>query len=243
MRQADGMAALCSDPADLRVVLEIEVPGERRRSVPVEGGGCLIGSGEFCDVRLAGAGIPLAHSEIHIDGGVIWMEAVDDGQLTINGQTCRRLALRDHDQIQIADCRITVRINPPDEALMLPDFPENLSELSALELCERVEAEQARLNDDEHRRLSGWSALLRELEDVLRQEPASSWEQEARIERTLQQLHAITESLAERARLLAQREAEFMESAGALQEAHERINSRLEQLLQQFLDGSLRASA
>lgn len=244
LQPADGATALSMDSTAMRVILELEVPGKRPRYLPLEGGSCLLGSGEFCDIRLPDEHIPQAHSEIHLQGEVLWIEGLDEGWIMVNGQPCRRWALRENDLIQIGGCTLRVRINPPDELQQLPDFPEDLSELSALELCERVEAEQARVQAFEEKRLAGWEALLQQIEEVLRHEVPQSAEHEARLERALQQLHQLSDTLSEQAQFLAQREAAFAESASAtLQEIQERIHNQLDRLLQQFQDGSLRASA
>jgi predicted component of type VI protein secretion system len=229
---------------DLRVILEATTGLGRPRRILVEGGSCLIGRGEFCDVQIADADAPLAHSEVHIEHGAIWIEAVDEPDLEINGRSCRRLALRDGDAIKLGDTLIAIRINPADELTTGVDgLTEDLSQLSALELCDRIETEQAAVVDYERRRLAGWDALLTQLETIIAQEPAGALQQEARIEAVLAQLHEVSSLLADRTRELAAQESEFLESAGELKQSQDQIASRLEHLLEQFPVGELRASA
>ena len=225
---------------ELRVILEATTGMGRPRRILVEGGSCLIGRGEFCDVHVAHADVPLAHSEIHIEHGAIWIEAADEPDLEINGRKCRRLALRDGDAVTLGDTLITVRINPADG---LAADSEDYSQLSALELCERIESEHAAVVEDERKRMAGWDALLTQLETIIAQEPAGAQQQEARIEAALAQLHEVSSLLADRTRELAAQESQFLESAGELKQTQDQIASRLEHLLEQFPVGELRASA
>lgn len=225
---------------ELRVILEATTGSGRPRRVLVEGGTCLIGRGDFCDVQVAHVDVPLAHSEIHIEHGAIWIEAADEPDLEINGRRCRRLALRDGDAVKLGDTLITIRINP---AGVLADDSDELSQLSALELCERIEHEQAAVAEYERKRLAGWDALLTQLETIIAHEPAGAMQQEARIEAVLAQLHEVSSLLADRTRELAAQETQFLEAADELKHSQDQIASRLEHLMQQFPVSELRASA
>jgi predicted component of type VI protein secretion system len=232
-----------TESAELCVALDAVTGNGRVRRLPVEGGSCLIGRGDFCDLQVPGDDVPLAHSELHVERGAIWIEAVDEADLEINGRACRRLALREGDALRLGDTLITVRICAAADATAAMRMDEDLSQLSALELCERIEAEQAAVASDERRRLMGWDALLTQLEDIIAQEPAAAEEQAARLEGVLAQLHDLSNMLAARTQVLAAQEAQFLESAGELKHAQDAMTGRLEHLLQQFHDGELRASA
>jgi len=238
---ADRAPAVLVSPAaaDLQIVLIAESRQGARR-IAVEAGHCLVGSGDFCDLQIADPVVPLAHSEIHVEDGVVWIETADDHELDVNGRSCRRLALRDGDRVRVGETSLTIRINPPAE---IEQTGEDISRLSAFELCERIEGERAAITDFERRRLTGWETLLRQVEDVIQHEPAATWEQDSRIESVVLQLHALADKLAERTRELAAQEALFMESAGELKHAQDLMTSRLERVLQQFQDSELRASA
>jgi len=235
-------SALLSAPRDvseeLNVVLDVGA-GRQRRRVAVEGGTCLIGRAEFCDVQVDG---PLVYGEVHVEDGAAWIEAADDHDLNINGRPCRRLALRDGDVVNVGSTTITIRVNPPpeDEAAF---SDEDLSQLTASELCDRIESEHAAVTEFERRRLVGWEALLRQVEDILHQEPVATVHQNARLEAVSTQLHALADQLAERTRELATQEAALLESAGELKRAQDLMTTRLERILQQFQDRELRASA
>lgn len=242
MQSVECAFAPALEADDLRVVLEATAGSGRPRRILVEGGTCLIGRGDFCDLQVADAGVPLAHSEIHVERGVLWVEAADVEDLAINGQICRRLALREGDLLTVGDTVIKVRINPP-QGLLCDGWNEDLSQLTALELCERIEAEQSAVAEDERRRLVGWDALLTQLENIIAQEPAASVAQEARIEKVLMQLHEVSSLLADRTRELAAQESQFLESADELKQAQDQMTRRLELVLQRFQDAELRASA
>jgi predicted component of type VI protein secretion system len=242
MPSVDSALAPPLESDNLRVVLEATTGASRPRRVLVEGGTCLIGRGEFCDLQLADVDAPIVHSEIHIERGILWIEAADAHEIEINGHSCRRLALREGDQLRVGKTAIQVRINPP-EGLLANGLGEDLSQLTALELCERIEAEQAEVSEFERRRLLGWDALITQLEDIIAQEPAASVAQEARIEKVLAQLHEVSSLLADRTRELAAQESQFLESAGELQQTQDQMTRRLELVLQRFQESELRASA
>jgi len=230
------LAAACIDvdPKSPRIALEA-VTGRDVQLIELEGGSCLIGRADFCDLHVDG---PIVHSELHHEAGVLWIESADEHDLQINGKRCRRLTLRDTDTIQIGDTTITVRINPVQSA-----EGEDLADLSALELCERIETEQSAVNDFERHRLSGWESLLRQVEHVIHEEPGQTWTNDPRIDGVVAQLHALTDKLAARTQELAAQEALFLESAGELKRTQDMMASRLERVLQQFQDNELRASA
>jgi hypothetical protein len=224
---------------DLNVVLELGAGRERQR-LTVEGGSCLIGRADFCDVQVAG---PLVYGEIHVDGASAWIESTDDHDIVINDRPCRRLSLRDGDVLRVGETTITVRVNPLFDDEQATSSADDLSQLSASELCDRIESEHADLAEFERRRLLGWEALLRQVEEVIQLEPAMSLEHNARLEAALSQLHLLADQLGERTRELAAQETAFLESAGEMKRAQDLIAARFERVLQQFQDGELRASA
>ncbi len=219
------------------VVLEVEVSGEVRR-VSVDAGEFLIGRAEFCDLQIDSPAVPLAWCVVHLQGQVVWIEAADEvATLEINGQAMKRLAVRSGDRLTLGPVTLTVRLGA--DALTKP--AEDLSGLSAVELCERIEAEQQALDDHERQRILGVEALLAALEGVLTQESLTS--DPTRTETVLGQLQGLSELLAERTRQLADHEQEFLASAVEIKQAQDRMTRRLEELLGHLEEGDLRASA
>ncbi len=229
-----------------RVTLEVRVPGERARRIAMLHDEFLIGRAGICDLRLDDDELPLVHSELHRQGGVLWIEASDEGTwIEINGRTYSRLALRNGDRLQIGAREVVVRIG---EDVDLPEerdtLDEDLSELSADELCERILAEQSEIDEFERRRLAGWKGLVTALEATLAEtQPAEGQAAAERMTAVLTELRQISEHLGEQARQLADQEAEVLEVTAQLRSTQDVMSRKLDQLLQRFGEGDLRASA
>lgn len=219
--------------------------GGRVRQIPVDADGFLIGRGDFCDLVVNDAAVPLAHSELHLQEGAVWIEALDEEvAIEINGKSLRRLALRAGDVLQVGPAEITVRFGAPAAAATVEFAADDLSRLSAAELCDRIEAEEAELAAFERRRLLGWEALLSAVEGVLsKQRLHATHDADPRFETVLQQLQAMSAALDARTRELAAQEVQFVESAAELKDVQERLSRKLDQLLQQAGENELRASA
>ncbi len=229
-------------PASL--LLEVRGAEGRLRRLPVEADGFLIGRGDFCDLLVDEDNLPLAHSEIHLQDGAVWIEAVDAPTIEINGRSVPRLALRTGDVLQIGAMTITIRMGA--DALTPPrasaDVWEDLSALSALELCERIESEELAIADDERRRFQGIESLLSALENVLRTDQ-SLVAHDPRTENVVTQLHELSEALAERTRQLQEQEQQFLASASEIKQSQDDMTRRMEELLHHLDTGDLRASA
>jgi len=206
----------------------------------------LIGRAEFCDLRIDDPSLPLVHAELHRQAGVIWIEAAEEGcPLTINGKACQRLALRDGDMISIGNCSIEVCIDRlrnfvPQHAAI----DEDLSELTADELCDRIIEEQTAVNEFERKELEGWKTLVAALEATL----AEAREQgglgaHERMDAAVAELRELSVLLQSRAEVLLSQEADFLETTTELRVAQSAIIQKLDLLLQQFDEGELRASA
>lgn len=168
--------------SEIRVTLEIMTEGEYPRQLVIERGVCLIGSSPLCDIILKDADVPPIHSELHVDEGAVWIEAVEDGSITINGNKFRRLALRDGDIVSIGNTTLVVRILPGEQSLMLLSLPSDLRRLSPEELCRRIEQEQTLLEERDRSRIAGWLDLLdRVLTDAKQGESASGKSSELQV--------------------------------------------------------------
>lgn len=222
------------------LILEMRDTAGQLRRHRVEADGYLIGRGEFCDLRLDDAGIPLVHSEIHIQDGAMWIEAVDAAAIDMNGKAVPRLALRSGDVLRVGSLAVTIRTGV--EAEILADDWEDLSALSALELCERIEAEEAAIRDDEQQRCQGIESLLVALEGMLRTDRELLGD-DAHTENVVQQLHALSEALATRTQQLVEQEQQFLNTAGEIKHSQEDMARRMEDLIHNLDAGELRASA
>ncbi len=226
------------------LLLEVRGAEGRVRRLPVEADGFLIGRGDFCDLRIDDASLPLVHSEIHLQQGAVWIEAVDALAIEMNGRAVPRLSLRSGDVLHIGPLTVTIRMG--NDALEMdrssPSAWEDLSELSALELCERIESEELQIAEDERRRFQGIESLLSALENVLRTDP-SQIDHDPRTENVVSQLHELSEALAERTRQLQEQEQQFLASASEIKHSQDDMTRRMEELLQHLDNGDLRASA
>lgn len=223
------------------LILEMrDTAGDLRRH-RVEADGYLIGRGDFCDLRLDDAAIPLVHSEIHLQDGAMWIEAVDAPAIDMNGKAVPRLALRSGDVLRIGTVAVTIRTGIEADILS-DDAWEDLLELSALELCERIEAEEATIREDEQHRWQGIEALLVALEGMLRTDRELIAD-DAHTESVVQQLHALSEALATRTQQLVEQEQQFLNTAGEIKQSQEDMARRMEDLIHNLDAGELRASA
>lgn len=226
------------------LLLEVRDVDGRTRRLPVDADGFLIGRGDFCDLQLDEAALPLVHSEIHLQDGVAWIEVVDAAAIEINGRAVPRLTLRSGDVLQFGSLTGTVRMGADVAAGQRTPVEawEDLAALSAFELCERIESEQSAILEDERRRFQGIESLLVALETVLRTDQ-SLVEQDPRTENVVTQLHDLSEALAARTRQLQEQEQQFLVSASEIKQSQDEMARRLEDLIQHLDTGNLRASA
>lgn len=226
------------------LILEVRDAAGALRRHRVEADGFLIGRGDFCDLRLDEPSLPMVHSEIHLDNGVIWIEAIDAPSVEVNGKLVPRLTLRSGDTLRFGSVPATVRMGA--DAMNIGSTTdaawEDLSHLSAVELCERIEAEEAAVRDEERQRWQGVESLLVALEQMLRTDRELVTD-EARTEEITQQLHALSEALAIRTQQLADQEQQFLNTAHEIKHSQDEMTRRMEVLIQQLDTGELRASA
>lgn len=205
----------------------------------------LIGRAPFCDIRLAQSDIPPVHSELHCDGGVLWIEAANLGQqLEINGRNYVRLALRNGDRIQIGGHELAVMIDDgKDLDRATREFAESLEDLSANELCDLILAEEEELESHEIRRRDGWRKLLSAVEASLEElpTPPESDYLPGTTNPSMADWNLNTfEEFSEPALNL---EPDLQEASLTTNTPLEAMTARIDELLLQFSDGELRASA
>lgn len=161
-----------------RLTLEICRGCTRFPLRPVVGRRFLIGGGICCDLRLGGEEIPSLHSLLLAEDDQIVLEAiVQTPPLKVNGQHVEHAEIKDGDIIEIGTFQLLVHAAqlpqtsisephmtqydklPEDIAQSIPDETK-LEDLTAAELVERIEQEQAMVDDFEGRRRQGADALL-----------------------------------------------------------------------------------
>lgn len=164
--------------AQAQLTLEICRGSTRFPLRPVVGRRFLIGGGICCDLRLGGEEIPSLHSLLLAEGDQIVLEAiVQTPPLKVNGQHVEYAEIKDGDIIEIGTFQLLVHAaQHPQTSIPEPhmtqyeklpedlgqSIPEetNLEDLTAAELVERIEQEQAMVDDFEGRRRQGADALL-----------------------------------------------------------------------------------
>ena len=221
----------------------------------------LIGSGQFCDLRLGGEGIPVIHSVIRHDGEEAWIDVlVPSPPLVVNGEIEHSATIGDGDQIRIGCFEFHVQKQKPtlqpdviqqrqtedehDIADMLKNElvePPKPQELSAVELVEKLEQEQELVDQYEARREMGARALLQAIsERTARLSEADSSQDlsDSRIipkfESMLQELDRFHASLQGRSEMLEQREISYAKAASTLLEVQQRMADALESMVKQI---------
>lgn len=247
MRPALTSTEASADPVLLELISE---EGETEW-LEVADGDLTIGAAARCNLRLTGG--PALHSVIHRQGANLWIETADEGsRLEIDGKSVKRLALRDGDQMLIAGCELVVHVGESVRlAVQRREAQLEAASMTAEELCDRIAAEEAAIQQFEGRRRLGLQALLAALGDAAEEEDhaAEAEDVEAqRYEELLEQIRQLSESLESRTRMLADRETELLETSSQLQSVQDRMTRQLDELMlrlnqQNGAPDELRASA
>jgi hypothetical protein len=178
-----GATAALPERAPL-LTLEISRGRTRFPQRPVSGARFFVGSGEACDLRLGGTDIPPLHSLIQIKGRQFWIEPVaPEPPLLINGQATQGEWLREGDVLSIGGFQFQTHLIPVSSLFTQRAVPSissavdlvledtdldadatlDVSTLSASELVDRIEQEQARVEEFEANQRAGAEALLQTL--------------------------------------------------------------------------------
>jgi hypothetical protein len=241
------------DAADVVVILQGE-----GTSVPVTHDGFTIGSSRQCDLTLNGSSIPALHSLIHLQRGAIWIETADDQTaLMVNDRRCRRMALRDGDRLTIGPREFSIALRTKVASMLEhPVVHEDLTLLSAEELCDRIVSEQSMVNEFADAQRAGWEALLDAIQAVsevpLLHEKITELSAPMEVDLVdydalLGQIQELNETIADRTRELNEVEAEVLASTSILEESQQRVSQRLDEIIEQLNESEspneLRASA
>ena len=244
------------------VILEIGRGRTEHRKRPVESPRFLIGSSARCDLCLGGVEIPPLHSMICTNGAEVWLEAMSDSpELLVNGRAEKSVRLKDQDRVRIEPFELIVHLpantsvaqSAPSETLQSAEqesrSPEP-SELSALELVERIEVATQLVNDFEQRNRLGMESLLSAVQErgnrmlagapstprgtVL---PMSAMSAEANhleladLESLVGHISDVVSELEKRSGFQWRREAGYRDAVSSLFETQDRLSRQLEILL------------
>lgn len=245
-----------SNPATSTLILR-----SAEGNLTVSHDGFTIGSSRRCDLMIEEMGIPSLHSVIHIQGDAMWIEAADEQvMLEINGRACRRMSLRHDDTMKIGSISFTVMLKPEVEApFQSMAIGEDLSLLTAEELCDRILSEQSMVDEFVTAQRAGWEALVRAIKEAnetpetitpieTETHPVTDHtDEEKTLTQIIDQIEELNLAIAERTQQLSEREKEVIESTSILDETQREVSQRLEKLLDQLSqndgDKDLRASA
>ena len=214
---------------------------------PIKRDRFLIGSGEWCDLRLGGT-MPVLHSVLRVDGPSVWIEAVvDSPSLNINGRAIGSCELQDGDEVSIG--AFTLQLcdgrEMEHEALMKPIDIEDLlgldqhqtemADLSATELVELLERDEELVEEFEKRRDLGSAALLERLQQEMDAEEAQP-EPEAESLKVLRELQSAVSELNSLASDLKSRSdemtsEEFSHATSSLLDFQQDVVGRLDSVL------------
>jgi hypothetical protein len=227
---------------------------------PVSRDRFLIGAGERCDLRLGGEGIPAVHSVVHIDGEAIWLETLADApEVRVNGRLTRSAALEPGDDLEIGSFSLTLHRTNSAESVQTPKIYgasvseilteeelatplEDVEELTARQLVDLIDQEEALIEEFEARRQMGAEALM----EVVKQrfgdadaEDESATEKPATPGELLHELQAAIISLNEFAQEFDQRterlsQPETQRVANSLLDFQQQIVSRLDGVLEKI---------
>lgn len=249
------------------------------RSLIVDRERLRIGSSPVCEIRLSRG--PLLHSVLCSEAGVVWIELDDEtAELTVNDQPCRRMALRDGDVVSMTDgdmvsmTGVTFTIRHQTASSLEEDaaaLADDLSHLTADELCDRILSEQSMVDEFDANRRQGWQDLMAAMHGAVLESADSPLEAEtddavtvvkvgvprtiedldhpdatAECERLLEQIHEIAAVMNGRTRELDVCEDELAAATSLLQETQVRVSQQIQELLDQISDAEpreLRVSA
>lgn len=226
-------------------------------SFVIDGDEVRVGSSLACELQLPDG--PALHSVIRHQAGVAWIEAVDGANLFVNGQLRRRMALREGDVLELNGSTFAVRFGLTMDSEETTGLVEDLALLTAEELCDRIAAEQALLDEFSADQRAGMRNLVAAIHATHEAEhptvllpmetlrPNSAVAATDDCERLFDQIRELSELMHGRTEELDDCESELIAATSLLEEAQERVSQQLEALLDQLqmppLENELRASA
>lgn len=254
-----------ADHSDVIVALMIQSKQRKPQFLLVQHDGFSIGTGDHCDLQLAEQGMSRWQSTLHVQGTSVWIEAAEEqGVVNVNHTPYHRRALRDGDRLFFGQTEVIVSIRDAAGSASaaipaVPKMSEDLSQLSAEELCRRIEQEEVEVQEFDRRRRFGMMALLsaaQELKhtgimrdrDLAIPTAATAQLSDDKLNDLFTQVRELSESLEEQTKTLSVHESLMAESSSQLADAQRVVSHQLDQLLERLgheeeKPGEFRASA
>lgn len=225
------------NPRDCGSGLEIHRGRTGQPFRPIVDGRLVLGSAPECDLRLGGLGMPAVHSQVHVDGGRAWVEAVAaDPPLLVNGEPCDSVVLSDGDVIVVGPFSFTWRASGDPTAAV-----QQAGKLSVSELVDRLERDMAMVAEsDAATRLAVATVVETALETI--------YGSGVELRPVASDRDGLGDKLDELTRRIESHEAAHAEAVSSLLDTQERLVVQIESLVVRLLDGQsdddgLRASA
>ena len=249
----------CETASQSPLVFEITRGRTESPLRPISRDRFLIGAGERCDLRLGGEGMPAVHSVVHIEGDEIWLETLADSpEIRVNGRLIRSAALEPGDELEIGSFSLTLHRTSSAEPVQVPRIygapvseilaeeelanPLDVEELTARQLVDLIDQEEALIEEFEARRQMGAQALMdvvkeRFADTAAEDEPVA--DEQATPSQLLGELQAAILSLNEFAQEFEQKterlsHPETQRVANSLLDFQQQIVSRLDGVLEKI---------
>lgn len=254
--------------------LVLEICGGQTRFPlrPVKSNRFLIGAGAGCDLQFGGDEMPPLHSIVHLDHVEALLETVTlTPPLMVNGLAVESVLLQDGDRISIGPFEMIAHRSvaatdatrdescSPRNVIVIdnePAEPQDVTQLSALQLVSLIEEEERQIEEFEQSRQLGAGALLdavaeridlssrdelAETDQQLQTVPLQGSTDEDEVDHDelahmLDQANLLTAELQRRSAQLADREAAQAELAEAVLESQHELSVRLESLVSRIID-------
>lgn len=226
---------------------------------PLPQGRLSIGSGRKCWLQLGGAGVPDIHSWLEVgDKEVELYVFEDEPRVQVDGQPVRFALLRGGESLLIGPYEFLIHAEPKPSAQqhfgaphlspeqladIQSDREQELTEVSAAELVDRLGEEMQFVDRHERGVRSGWKNLL----DAVQNAPEEQHETAGRnsvvaessesaalaedFDRLVAHVEQLTRSLQERTERLSAREAGYGAAAASLLETQRKLSEQMELLI------------
>lgn len=214
---------------------------------PITGNRFVIGSAPECDLRLGGDMVPAVHSQIHVDEGKAWIEAVAPRPpLVINDEDRETARLADGDTIVIDGFTFTWKTMQDVESGSV-----EASSLTASELVDHLERDVELVTAHDTATRRGTTTLLEAALGRIHDDSVVAEQRTAvrgEVDTLAVRLEELARQLEEHGRRMDAREPEYAEVIVSLLNGQERLTAQVESLVnrlagQQPGGESLRASA
>lgn len=226
---------------------------------PLPPGRLSIGSGRKCWLQLGGAGVPDIHSWLEVgDKEVELYVFEDEPRVQVDGQPVRFALLRGGESLLIGPYEFLIHAEPkpssrehfgaphlsPDQiAGIQAEREQQLTEISAAELVDRLDEEMKFVDQHEYGVRSGWKNLLNAVRNApeeqqrpAEQNPVATESAESTalaedFERLVAHVEQLTRSLQERTERLSAREAGYGAAAASLLGTQRKLSEQMELLI------------